>query len=148
MRQEKLEVATVVGASLAGMLLITVIIFQGVPPSVSGYCKPMGTLTENGSIYRTCTAVLDWSNVWYSPKELATTVFEGVFFVLHGYDTRESLVVNVTGHESSNVTQSFLLDTWCGPGCSLPTVTVLSPDGAFGGIWDGGSSVTLLVRSP
>ncbi len=148
MRQEGLEIATVSGASLAGILLITVVLFQGVPPSVSGYCRPMGTVTENGSSYRTCTAVLNWSNVWYSPKEIATTVFEGVFFDLHGYDARESLVVNVTGHESSNVTQSFLLYTWCGPGCSLPNVTVLSPDGNFGGTWNGGSSITLLVRSP
>lgn len=141
------EEALVLGATAASILILVASVARGIPPSDFGFCSPTPSVVENGSIYRTCVVSLDWNNVWYSPKEIASTNFEGVYFVLYGYNTYESPVVNITGQVHSGTTQSILVTTWCGPDCSPPNVTLLSSDGAFGTSWDGGSTITLLVRS-
>jgi hypothetical protein len=142
----RLEVLAVSGASAVAIALVTAVLGFGVPTSIFGYCRPMGLVSENGTIYRSCEVGLDWTNVWYTPKEIAQTFYQGILFNLAGYNTYGSPVVTVAGHEYTGLTYSFLIYT-CPTACNQTNFTVLSEDRLFGAVWDGGPTMTLLVRA-
>lgn len=117
-------------------------------------CPGATTVTIGASTYWSCNATLDWSGVGFVPAELASVSFQGVLFVVYGYNTMDCPVVNVTGNEATGATFAFLI--YPSPvNCDMSQPTVFSPDGAVGATWDGGltgasggfGTIQLLVRS-
>jgi hypothetical protein len=110
-------------------------------------CPANTTILVNTTTYWACIITIDWSSASapFVNTSHVYVAFHGVMFDVYGYNTIDCPVVNITGHETSGATFSFLI--YPVPlNCQLTQPTVFSPDHDFGATWNGMSSVQLLVR--
>ncbi len=106
------------------------------------------SINETGYLSCSTSAVFGsaWSNVTKIPRTNVT--FEGVSFVLFGYNTMECPVLSVSGHEANGTSFGFLIYGGVGGNCLARNPTVLTPDHDAGASWSVAVQyVTLLVRA-
>ncbi len=149
--------ATYAGMAIAAAILALVVfavIFAGSTPSsgtpsfsfqAAPGCPSSGLVSYNETEYSACNATLSWSQVGFNQTRLVSATLDGAQFTVYGYDTMECPVVNVTGVEPSGASFHFLIAP-TPMNCEFEHPLVLSPDHFVGAVWDGGSSIQLLVR--
>ena len=131
----------------ATLVLVLVVLAQATPAPVTAVCRSVSTLTENDTPYSACILGVRLADpsAPVESSDVEHLVFQGMHFEIYGYDTFAGApVVNVTGHEPSGETYSLQLACLI---CQSPGDSKLSPDRAFGAIWDGVTTLTVLVRS-
>jgi hypothetical protein len=109
-------------------------------------CIPGAGVTLNGVAFSTCGLVVHWNLFADGQQWLATASSQGILFNVSGYLTMDCPILNVTGREAGGRTYSLLVIP-VPAGCRYIQPIVLSPDQAFGVVWNASEWVPLISEA-